>query len=198
MVAATGSGFCGGAGDACILTGTAGNGLVLAGSAVGGTMLGAMAWAAGREAFLVSLLLHETNAASPRARITEQRRFNGKLLAENAYPRKRSSYFDFDEPSRQSAAGPLQGKPGTVPLFSHNGNKTGSGNRRSLKLLWGTLPLPGDPQTKLELPWIERRGWRARFRVKRVYVSHVEAVDQVKHVHHALQLHALVKADALG
>src|SRR5215472_2365032 len=100
MVAATGSGFCGGAGDAWTLTGAAGNGLVSAGSAVGGVMVGAMACAAGREAFLLSLLSHETNAASPRARITEQRRLNGKLLAENAYPRKRSSYFDFDAPSR--------------------------------------------------------------------------------------------------
>lgn len=59
-------------------------------------------------------------------------------------------------------------------------------------------PLPGDAQAKLELPWIKRRGRRARLGIEGIHVCHVEAVDQVKHVHDPLQMHALVKADALG
>lgn len=58
--------------------------------------------------------------------------------------------------------------------------------------------LPANAQAKLELPWIKRRSRLAGFSVKRIHVCHVEAVNKVEHIHHALQLHALIDAEAAG
>src|SRR5262249_55913643 len=51
-------------------------------------------------------------------------------------------------------------------------------------------------QGKLELAWIVNSGWRSRGVVpQRIHVSHVEFVNQVKHVHDSFQGHAFAEPE---
>ena len=53
--------------------------------------------------------------------------------------------------------------------------------------------LEREPQAKLKLPRIKGRSRRSCLAVQRIYVCHVEAIDNVEHVDDAAQLHTLAK-----
>ena len=64
--------------------------------------------------------------------------------------------------------------------------------------MWGAEKSKAEFQRELELPRIEGSGGYARVLVLDVHVGHVGFVDQIKHVHYALEIQPLAHPEGAG
>src|SRR5215813_1289638 len=104
----SGSGFCGRGTSVCAATATgltgSGERSGGAGGPMAGDMVGAMACATGRAAFLVSLLSHATRVENPTARINRLKRLKAILLQTKRRPASDHHTFVLDAISRPNGS----------------------------------------------------------------------------------------------